>query len=64
MGLLDLLVVQGTIQESSPAPQFKSIKCLTLSFLYGPALTSVHDDWENYSFDYMGLCQQSDVSAF
>ena len=30
-------------QESSPAPQFKSIKCLTLSLLYGPALTSIHD---------------------
>ena len=28
-------------QESSPAPQFKSI--LALSFLYGPTLTSVHD---------------------
>ena len=28
-------------QESSPAPQFKSI--LALSFLYGSTLTSVHD---------------------
>ena len=24
----------------------------------------VHDYWKNYSFDYMVLCQQSDVSAF
>ena len=32
-------------QESSPAPQFKSIKSLALSLLYGPALTSVHDYW-------------------
>ena len=27
-------------QESSPAPQFKSISALVLSFLYGPTLTS------------------------
>ena len=36
-------------QESSPAPQFKSIKSLALSLLYGPALTSVHDYWVNNS---------------
>ena len=28
-----------------------------------PTLTSIHDYWKNYSFDYMGLCQQSDVSV-
>ena len=27
-------------------------------------LTSVHDSWENHSFDYTDLCWQSDVSAF
>ena len=32
--------------------------------LYGPSLTSVCDYWENHSFDYMKLCQQSDTSAF
>ena len=30
-------------QESSPTPQFKSINSLTLSFLYSPTLTSIHD---------------------
>ena len=30
-------------QESSPAPQFKSITSSALSFLYSPTLTSVHD---------------------
>ena len=34
------------------------------SFLYGPTLTSTHDYWENHSFDYTDLCQQSDISAF
>ena len=23
-----------------------------LSFLYGPTLTSIHDYWKNYTFDY------------
>ena len=26
---------------------------------YGPTLTSIHDYWENHSFEYMDLCQQS-----
>ena len=31
-------------QESSPAPQFKSINSLMLSFLGSPTLTFIHDD--------------------
>ena len=31
---------------------------------YYPTLTSAHDYWKNHSFDYMDLCQRSDVSAF
>ena len=31
---------------------------------FGPILISVHDYWKNPSFDYMNLCQQSDISAF
>ena len=42
-------------QESSPTPQFKSINSLLLSFLYGPTLTSIHDNSKNHSFDYMDL---------
>ena len=38
-------------QESSQTPQFKSINSSVLSFLYSPTLTSLHDYWENYSFD-------------
>ena len=48
MDWLDPLAVQGT-QESSPTPRFKSINSSVLSFLYGPALTSIHDHWENHS---------------
>ena len=43
-------VSQGTL-ESFPAPQFKSIKSLSLSFLYSPTLTSIHDYWKNHSLD-------------
>ena len=38
-------------QESSPTPQFKSISSSTLSFLYGPSLTSTHDCFKDRSFD-------------
>ena len=59
----DLFAVQGTL-KSLLQYQFKSIKSLVLSLLYGPNLTSTHDCWKKYSFDYMDLCKQSDVSAF
>ena len=47
---LDLLAVQDS-QESSPIPQFKTIKYLALSFLYSATLTSIHDHWKNHSLD-------------
>ena len=47
---LNLLAVQGTL-KSSPAPQFKSISSLALSFLDRPTLTSIRDYWKNHSFD-------------
>ena len=36
MDWLDLLAVQGTLQESSPTLQFKSINSLVLSRLHSP----------------------------
>ena len=59
--LFDFFSVQGT-QESSPAPQFENINSWTLSLLYGPTLTFVHDYWKNHSFDYMHLCWQSKIT--
>ena len=66
LGLTGLISLQSKVdsQESSPASEFKSINSLALSFLYGLTLTSIHDYWKNHRFDYMDLCQQSDVSAF
>ena len=54
----------GDSQESSPASQFKNINSSTLSLLYVPTLTSIHDCWKNNSFDYMDFCWPSGVSAF
>ena len=61
MDWLDLLAVQGTLKsllqnkqkkkESSPTPQFKSIRSSVLSFLYSPTLTSIHNYWKNHSLD-------------
>ena len=38
-------------QESSPAPQFKSLSCSALSFLYGPNFPPIHYYWKNHLFD-------------
>ena len=51
-------------EESSPTPQFKSIKSLALSLLYGPTLTSIYDYWKNHSSDCMDRCWHSGISAF
>ena len=51
-------------QESSPAPQFKSISSSVLSLLYGPTITLVHDYQKNHSFHETDLCWQNDVSYF
>ena len=34
------------------------------NFLYGPTLTSIHDNWKNHSIDHMDICWQSEVSVF
>ena len=51
MDWLDLLAVQGTLKESSPTPQFKSINSSVLSFLHSPTLTPIHDHRKNHSLD-------------
>ena len=55
---------QRDSQVSSPTPQFRSISSMTLSFVYGLTLTFIHDYWKNHSFDWMDLCQKSNVSDF
>ena len=60
-GWFDLFAVLGTLEKSSPTSQFKGINSSVLSLPYGPTFTSIHDYWKNHSFDYMDLCQQSNV---
>ena len=63
MDWLDLLAIQGTL-KSLQHHSAKSISSSALSFIYGPTLTSIHDHWENHSFDWMDLCWQSHVLLF
>ena len=51
-------------QESTLIPQFKSINSSALSLLYNSNLTSIPDYSKTHSFDYVDLCQQSNVSDF
>ena len=60
----DLLAVWGTLQSLLQHHSLKASIFWQLSLLYDPTLTSVHDYWKNYSFDYMDICWQSDISAF
>ena len=50
-GLVGSLCSPRDSQESSPTPQFKSINSSTLSLLYSPILTSIHDHRKNHSLD-------------
>ena len=41
----------GDSQESSPIPQFKSIKSSVLRYFYSPNLRTIHYYWKKHSFD-------------
>ena len=43
---------------------FQKHHSLAFCLLYGPALTTLRDHWEDRGPDYTDLCRQSDVSAF
>ena len=60
----DCLSVQGILYSLLHHHSLKASVLRCSAFFYGPALTSVHDYWENHSFDYTDLCWQSNVSAF
>ena len=54
LGLTGLISLQSM---GLSTPQFRSISSSTLSFLYSPNLTPIHDYWKNHSFDKIDLCQ-------
>ena len=49
MDWLDLLAVQGILKSLLQHDSSKASILQALSFLYSPALTSIHDYWKNYS---------------
>ena len=51
-------------QEASPTPQLEGISSLVLCLLYNPAIIIIGGHWEDQSFGYTDLCQQSNISAF
>ena len=61
-GLISLLS-KGLSRVSSNTTTRKH-QFFGISLLYGPTLTPIYNYWKNHSFDYMDLCQQSDVSTF
>ena len=63
LALTGLISCVRDSKEPSSEAQIESINS-ALNLLCGSTLTSVHDYWKNHSFDYMEICQQSDVSAF
>ena len=59
----DFLAVQGTLKSLLQHHDSKASVLWCLAFFI-VQLTSLHDYWKNHSFDYMEVCQQSDVSDF
>ena len=59
MDWLNLLAVQGTLKSLLQHHSSKASVPQCSAFFYGPTLTSVHDYWKNYNFDYMDLCWES-----
>ena len=51
MDWLDLLAVQGTLKSLLQRHSSKASILRHSAFFYSPALTSLHDHWENHSFD-------------
>ena len=58
------LAVHGTLRSLFQHHSLKIINSSALCLLYGPALTTVCDYWEDHSLGYTDLCSQSDVFAF
>ena len=59
----DLLAAQGTLKSLLQHHNSKE-SVLWHSAFFMAQLSYIHDYSKNHSFDYMYLCQQTDVSAF
>ena len=59
----DLFGVQGILKSLLQHHNLKA-SVLRCSAFFIVQLSHLYDYWTNYSFDYVDICQQSDVSAF
>ena len=59
----NLLAVQGTL-KSLLQPHNSKASILWHSAFFMVQLLHLYNYWKNHSFDYMDLCQQSDISSF
>jgi len=65
LGLTGLISLQSKwLSRVFSSITVESISSSELSLLYSPPLTSLHDYWENHSFDYKDLYRQNNISAF
>ena len=65
LGLTGLISLQSKwLSRVFSSITVESISSSELSLLYSPTLTSLHDYWENHSFDYKDLYWQNSISAF
>ena len=61
---LDLLAVQGTLKSLLQHHNSKASILKHSAFFMVQLSTSVYDYWKKHSFDYVDLCQKSDLSVF
>ena len=55
----DLLAIQGILKSLLQHHNTKASILWCLAFFTVPTLTSIHNYWENHSFDYIDLCWKS-----
>ena len=60
----DLPAVQGTLTSFLQYHSSKASILQRLAFFMVQLSQFISDCWKNHSFDYMDLCQQSNISAF
>ena len=64
MRSLDLLSLSLRVFSGTTVQKHQVFDSSTLSFLYSPTLTSVHDSCKNHRLDYTHHYQQNNVFAF
>ena len=65
LGLTSLLsLLSKGLSRVFSNTRVQNINSLVLNVFHDSTLTSIYVYWKNHSFDYMDICQQSDISPF